>query len=1007
MKVLTLQHSCRMMEVCEDPLPSSRPSNSDLLSWLDFLLDDSLLEKHLSSGKPDPSPFELVIQFLANAIEPVQQGLNGGSVPPGNGLPCMVSLDGTTNEPGSPEEDPGNRKSQPLKLLALKAAAFLGWNLDLLEQKLPLTMQQTLIAELQKAALCGEFNEEQRLDNPDAAFACMLKSRWVLRTLVRSSMPARSSKGIPVQLPGQVDPTVVTPEMADAITKKCEEESQEAVVFLEELLSRRTTGRLSVRVPTSQSFCVIKAELLDPEHEWERGVMATPDDVCCQVSYELGAFHFYKERYRRAGELFESALSLHPKVKKKIVCHLNMERLKGFCLACRPTTTKKSSSLLDRLKASLHGSCKAAVAVLLEDNIKREIPLWEREMAEVYVQQNISGTEVATQVALCNAVRRVISGELFVCGVHLNFAALDKGAIIFLNEVLNSLVPTLNEKEMKFARNFVGYMCNASTDMAKALSCSGVLRKYFPTEQVIPPGEIPPKIPLERVSFAENAATNIGRMERALVASHDPEEIVSLIKLLQGVSPPVRLTSLSSHWQLTRNLREFHRGLPQQWQDRMYVLLAKALELRSLKLFAPSLLLFHSVEAELRLPQWRRLAALLVSEMRYTEALQAAEALPPATSGQRRPTDLIQLARSSLLAFYTDTAEKDYRPCQEMAELSCTLLLNLNEWDVFSEVEKQQRGSIGVFELSKALAAVCKDVCQNKLTRTVAQDLWDLLLSMLVTPVNQQHKRTATGAVKDASSQSQKETATSTLHRHTFHSFLQQLKDNLALSILLSCLARQYNILREDSGSEVCLEYPQLWPTSISSPSNYCRSTVTDVFHATLQHCLATNNCHAGWVKVLADFCYAQSHHSAALKHYLTALLMSTDYFTQPAPRSLVDDLMYKKMAHCCSKLQCHTQAALLCQLMDEPDYGAAFKSLNERQCQDSCDSLYEHVWDVTLLEFLVHLHSRRGELESRQKALRCMGLLELNASNNEEIQREAANLRRGHFLRVMARQYL
>lgn len=303
------------MEVCEDPLPTTRPSNSDVLSWLDFLLDDSLLEKHLSSGKPDPSPFELVIQFLANAIEPVPQGLNGGSVPPGNGLPCMVSLDGTPNEPGSPEEDPGNRKSQPLKLLALKAAAFLDWNLDLLEQKLPLTMQQTLIAELQKAALCSELNKEQRLDNPDAAFAFMLKSRWVLRTVVRSSMPARSFKGIPVQLPGQVDPTVVTPEMADVITKKCEEESPEAVGFLEELLSRRTAGILNVRVPTSQSFCVIKAELLDPEHQWERGIMATADDVCCQVSYELGSFHFYKECYGKAGELFESALSLYPKVR--------------------------------------------------------------------------------------------------------------------------------------------------------------------------------------------------------------------------------------------------------------------------------------------------------------------------------------------------------------------------------------------------------------------------------------------------------------------------------------------------------------------------------------------------------------------------------------------------------------------------------------------------------------------------------------------------------------------
>ncbi|KAH8040484.1 hypothetical protein HPB51_011180 [Rhipicephalus microplus] len=105
-----------------------------------------------------------------------------------------------TGYSGSPEGEPGNRKSLPLKLLALKAIAFLNWNMDLCEQKLPLTMQQTLIAELQKATCCPDLNVEQRLSNPDAAFACMIKSRWVLRTVVRSSVPVKSAKGIAVQL---------------------------------------------------------------------------------------------------------------------------------------------------------------------------------------------------------------------------------------------------------------------------------------------------------------------------------------------------------------------------------------------------------------------------------------------------------------------------------------------------------------------------------------------------------------------------------------------------------------------------------------------------------------------------------------------------------------------------------------------------------------------------------------------------------------------------------------
>jgi len=38
---------------------------------------------------------------------------------------------------------------------------------------------------------------------------------------------------------------------------------------------------------------------------------------------------------------------------------------------------------------------------------------------------------------------------------------------------------------------------------------------------------------------------------------------------------------------------------------------------------------------------------------------------------------------------------------------------------------------------------------------------------------------------------------------------------------------------------------------------------------------------------------------------------------------------------------------------------------------------------------------------------IKVIGLLELNANNNEEIQREAANIRKSRFLRAMARQYV
>lgn len=61
-------------------------------------------------------------------------------------------------------------------------------------------------------------------------------------------------------------------------------------------------------------------------------------------------------------------------------------------------------------------------------------------------------------------------------------------------------------------------------------------------------------------------------------------------------------------------------------------------------------------------------------------------------------------------------------------------------------------------------------------------------------------------------------------------------------------------------------------------------------------------------------------------------------------------------MIKCCSYLQCHTQVAVLCQFLDETDYSAAFKALQERNVYDAMDAYYCCIWDITILEFLVRI---------------------------------------------------
>ena len=90
-----------------------------------------------------------------------------------------------------------------------------------------------------------------------------------------------------------------------------------------------------------------------------------------------------------------------------------------------------------------------------------------------------------------------------------------------------------------------------------------------------------------------------------------------------------------------------------------------------------------------------------------------------------------------------------------------------------------------------------------------------------------------------------------------------------------------------------------------------------------------------------------------------------------------------------------------------EVNYQLVFKALGEKICYDSCDDLYDCIWDLTILEFLVNMHCKRGEVDRKTKVVRMIGQLELNANNVEEIRLEASNVRRGKFFRYMAKKYL
>ena len=199
--------------------------------WFEFLLTPDLLGKHLNQKNPDPNPIELIISFLNNintnsssssssTTTNNDENVNNNGVPinsvpinsvpinsvPINSVPQPINngqLVIVSNQDGSNSNSTENginlnsKKYLGIRLLALKVASFLRFDLDTLESNLPITMQFTLLNELIR--IC-----DNNAGNNCSLFAYINYYRWILRSVIKLSYPSRKSYSIPVPLLQQI-----------------------------------------------------------------------------------------------------------------------------------------------------------------------------------------------------------------------------------------------------------------------------------------------------------------------------------------------------------------------------------------------------------------------------------------------------------------------------------------------------------------------------------------------------------------------------------------------------------------------------------------------------------------------------------------------------------------------------------------------------------------------------------------------------------------------------------
>ncbi|NXE52598.1 INT8 protein, partial [Casuarius casuarius] len=954
----------------------------------------------------DPPPVQLIVQFLEQASKP------------------------SVNEQNQVQPPPDNKRNRILKLLALKVAAHLKWDLDVLEKSLSVPVLNMLLNEL----LCiskvppGTKHVDVDLSSlpPTTAMAILLYNRWAIRTIVQSSFPVKQVKPGPPQL-NVMNQMQQEKELTENILKVLKEQAADSILVLEGAL--KLNKDLYVHTIRTLDLLAMEPGMVNGETESSTaGLKISAEEIECQVCYDLGAIYFQqgstnaavhenaKEKFFRTKELIAKtgSSSLH--------CTIDEERLAGYCQACGVLTSSSDDSSQQATPYSQIHSCMKSgnyqdlVKIFLEDNLALSLPVQFRqsvlrELFQKAQQGNDALDEICFKVCACNTVCDVMQGRTIDIQFCQLFLKPSKEKIDFLLEVcsrsinLENASESLKRKMAAFLKN----LCLGLEDLQLVFMISShelFIKLLKDDERKLLIDQMRKRSPRINLctkpvtSFYDipaSASVNIGQLEHQLILSVDPWRIRQILIELHGMTSERQFWTISNKWEVPNVYGNVILGIKDNLtRDLVYILMAKGLHCSAIKDFAHAKQLFAAC-LELVTEFSPKLRQVMLNEMLlldiYTHEAGAG------VSGERPPSDLISRVRG-----YLEMRVPDIPLRQVIAEECVAFLLNWRENEYLTmQVPLPLVQTNPYVKLGQLLAATCKELPGPKESRRTAKDLWEVVVQ--ICSVSNQHKRGNDGRV---SLIKHRESTLGIMYSFTLfceNTFFFFLQEPLVLTTILSLFVKLHNV-REDIVNDIAAEHISIWPSSIPNLQSVDFEAVAVTVKELVSYALTINSNNHFWLIIQADIYFATNQYSAALHYYLQAGAVCSDFFNKMVPPDVYTDQVIKRMIKCCSLLNCHTQVAILCQFLREVDYKTAFKALQEQNSHDAMDSYYDYIWDVTILEYLTYLHHKRGETDKRQIAIKAIGQTELNASNPEEVLQLAAQRRKKKFLQAMAKLY-
>uniref|UniRef100_A0A8C2KV66 Integrator complex subunit 8 n=1 Tax=Cyprinus carpio TaxID=7962 RepID=A0A8C2KV66_CYPCA len=967
-----------------EAVSGSRPCTPPQASWFEFLLDPSLLEQHLRGLHPDPSPVQLIVQFLEQASKP------------------------SVNEQNQVQPPADNRRNRTLKLMALKVAAHLTWDLNLLEKGLTIPVLNMLLNEFLCVSSVPPGVKHVDLDlstlPPTTAMAVLIYNRWAIRTIVLSSFPEKQTKPGPHQL-NMMSLVQQEKELTENILSVLREQATDSITVLE--------GALNIKkdfyIHTLRTLDLLAADPSTANGETESstaGLRISADHLHCQVHYDLGGIYFQQgcsdpSVYEKAKEHFRKARELLTKVSPS-----RTQRLAGYWSACK-TLTETSDPGESQHTPYGQISCfmrnhdyGALIEAFIRDNVTLSLPHSFRhsiqlELLHKLQQGDRALEEVCHKLCVCNAVRDALEGGVLGVSFHQLLIKPSKNTISFLLEVCTRSLDKEHRSETSKRKMaiFIKTVCNRLEDVSLAFMVSS--HKLF--MELLQDEE--KKILMEQMrkssatvnlsakplpSFYDipaSASVNISQLEQQLILSLDPRHIRQILIELHGMAERP-FWRVNSKWEVPVDYVNVILAIKDNLtRDLVYILMAKGLHCISIKDFAHARQLFTAC-LELVTEFSPKLRQVMLNELLLME-VRGHEAGAAEGNMERPPPDLVSRVRG-----YLEMRIHDLPLRQIVGEECVVFMLNWRENEYLTlQVPQSLVNSNPYIKLGQLIASTCKELPGPKESRRTAKELWEVVVQ--ICSVSSQHKRSSDGRV---SLLKQRESSMGILPRASSINLQYDfgLQEPLVLTTLISLFVRLHNIVRDDIVNEVTAEHISIWPSSLANLQSVDVEAVVVTLKELVNYALSLNPNNQSWLCTQADIYFVTNQYSAAMHYYLQAGTVCSDYFTKPVPPDVYTD-----------------QVAVLCQFLREVDYMTAFKALQEQNSHDSMDSFYDYIWDVTILEYLTCILFKEDPIsDQHESAIKAIGQTELNSSNPEEVLQLAAQKRKKKFLQALAKLY-